>query len=98
MPESESAFESTLGTNGDNKIRSHAFYAGLLGGIAGILLDIDHPIAYWLGCNWEGAGRFLHFPVAVACVGLLILAGTHLGRLHRDVVLGREKWKKKQEK
>jgi hypothetical protein len=96
MPESEPCFEPALGTNGDSKIRGHALYTGLLGGVAGILLDIDHPIAYWLGWNWDGAERFLHFPVVVACVGLLIFAGTRLRRLHRNAVLGRERWKTKQ--
>ncbi len=78
---------TTVGNMGNTKVRDHALRAGILGGIVGVLLDIDHPIAYWLGWNWDGAGRFLHFPVVVACICLLVIAYSHLGRLHRTTFL-----------
>lgn len=43
----------------------------LLGGLVGILVDLDHPIAYYLLKNPNG--RFLHGPMFI--VGCVIFGG-----------------------
>ena len=43
-------------------------------GCAGVLVDIDHPIAYYLLQNWSG--RFLHTPLAIVSGLVLLCVGT----------------------
>lgn len=74
--------------------RMRTFWFVCLCGLAGVLLDIDHPIAYYLippVTGWQYGkilGRFLHYPVALASVIVLCLAGAYIRRLYRGYILG----------
>ena len=59
----------------------------LLCGVAGILVDLDHPIAYyWLkGLN----GRFLHTPLLIASCIVFLGCCAYIGGLLITLVLGR---------
>ena len=58
----------------------------LLCGLAGVLVDLDHPIAHYLLPKLHE--RFLHTPILIICgLGLLYLC-TYLGGLLLEVVLG----------
>ncbi len=56
-------------------------------GVAGVWVDIDHPIAYW----WlpELSGRFLHTPLLIACGIVLFSLGAYLAGLYFKLVLTR---------
>ena len=58
----------------------------LLCGLAGILVDIDHPIAYYLIPEWSG--RFLHKPLLI--ISGIVLCGfcAYCAGLYIRMVLG----------
>jgi len=58
-------------------------------GIAGVLVDIDHPIAYYL--LPEASGRFLHTPILVICCLVLCALGAYLTGLYFRLVLTNRK-------
>ena len=70
-----------------NALRSLPFRTFCYCGLAGVLVDIDHPIAYYL---LPGAsGRFLHTPLLIA--SCIVLGGlcAYLGGLFIRLVLRR---------
>lgn len=77
-------------------LRSLPLRAGIACGFISILLDIDHPIAYYIlvpatGWDYEPLlGRFLHFPVALACIVVLCFAGARIRRLRSASILRRK--------
>lgn len=50
----------------------------LLCGLAGVLLDLDHPVAHWFGIR---NGRFLHIPVLIGSGAVFLLVVASGGRL-----------------
>lgn len=48
-------------------------------GLAGVLIDTDHLISYYLIQGW--GGRFLHLPVFIISSLVLGCLGAYLGRL-----------------
>ena len=57
----------------------------LLCGLAGILIDVDHPIAY---LSKRANHRFLHAPIGIACGIVLLGIVAFVGRLFYLLVLG----------
>jgi len=57
-------------------------------GLAGILVDIDHPITYWLTGK---ATRADHIPLAIICCIILCGIGACFGGLYGRLVLREEK-------
>lgn len=57
-------------------------------GLVGVLIDLDHPIAYWITGE---PSRFAHFPLAIVSGVVLCFVGACLGRLYVKKVLGAEK-------
>ena len=70
-----------------NTLRSASFLTFWLCGAAGVLVDIDHPIAYYL--LQEESGRFLHTPILFVSGIVLCCLGTYLGGLFVRLVLRR---------
>ncbi len=66
-------------------LRSASLLAFWLCGIAGLLVDIDHPIAYYL--LQEASGRFLHTPILIVGGIVLCCLGTYLAGLFIRLVL-----------
>jgi len=58
----------------------------LLCGLVGILIDIDHPIAYYWIRDLDG--RFLHTPLLIASCVVLCGCGAYIGGLLIRMVLG----------
>ena len=58
----------------------------LLCGVVGILVDIDHLIAYYLVPKWSE--RFLHTPLLIISCAVLCGCGAYLGGLLVRLVLG----------
>lgn len=73
-----------------NFVRDHlrisALLAGIFGGICGILPDIDHPIALFLGIEYP---HFLHQIFFLIACSVFVCCCAYLGRLCVKVVL---KW------
>ena len=70
-----------------NAMRSIPLRAFCYCGAAGVLVDIDHPIAYYL---LQGAsGRFLHTPLLIASCIVLGCLGAYIGGLFIGLVLRR---------
>lgn len=44
-----------------------------LGGVAGVLVDADHYLYYWVGIGHDG--RWMHTPVLAGSIGLCACAG-----------------------
>jgi len=61
------------------------FWVILLCGLVGILVDIDHPIAYYLIPEWSR--RFLHTPLLIGGCFVLCGCGAYIGGLLLRVVL-----------
>ena len=61
-----------------------AFFVGICGGIVGVLVDFDHPIAFFLGIK---DGRFFHY--SLFFIVFLVFCGlcTYMGRLLFKLVL-----------
>jgi hypothetical protein len=53
-------------------------------GLAGVLVDIDHPITYWLTGK---ATRADHIPLAIMCCLILCLISAYIGGLYSRLVL-----------
>ncbi len=66
------------------KVRSVPFWVIGLGGLAGVLLDLDHPISYWIAGY---TSRAAHIPFAL--ISSLVLCGVsaYCGGLYCKVVL-----------
>ncbi len=66
-------------------LRSKPFRIGFFGGAISVLLDIDHPIAYyWL----QGLdGRFLHTPVLIGAGTLIIIMCGYMAGLYIKYIL-----------
>ena len=69
-------------------LRSTSFLAFWLCGATGVLVDIDHPIAYYL--LQEAGGRFLHAPLLFVGGIVLCCLGAYLGGLFIKLVLRRK--------
>ena len=67
------------------KVHLTSLLAFWLCGVAGVLVDIDHPIAYYL--LPEASGRFLHTPILVICCLVLCALGAYLTGLYFRLVL-----------
>jgi len=67
------------------KMRGISLLAFCLCGFIGILVDIDHPISYYLIPEWSG--RFLHTPLLIASCLMLCCLGAYLGGLYLGNVL-----------
>jgi len=68
-----------------NTLRSASFLVFWLCGAIGVLVDIDHPIAYYL---LQGtSGRFLHAPILIISCIMLCCLGAYLGGLFFRLVL-----------
>lgn len=68
-----------------NTLRSTSLHVFWLCGVAGVLVDIDHPIAYYL--LQEASRRFLHTPILIVSCIVLCCLGTYLGGLFVKLVL-----------
>lgn len=69
-------------------VRSRAFCFSLLYGLAGILVDIDHPIGYFTG--WDAPYyRWLHTPLLIISSFILGCCLSYLGGLFLKMVLNR---------
>lgn len=55
-------------------------------GVAGVLVDLDHPLAWALG---ETPDRFLHTPLFVVVCFIVSYTLAYLGRLYGKLVLKR---------
>ena len=69
--------------------RNRTFFDICLCGLCSVLLDLDHPVAYYLiiphtGTSYQVLGRFLHIPVAIGCGCVLCLVVAYIGRLWRN--------------
>ena len=71
------------------KVRVTSLLVFWLCGVAGVLVDLDHPIAYYL--LPELGGRFLHTPILIAGGLLLGGLGAYLAGLYFRLVLTRRK-------
>jgi len=69
-----------------------SLWFGLLGGSIGVLLDLDHILAYYGFRYQEGifAGRPLHIPLAVIAGGLCVYSIARLRRRISRLVLENE--------
>lgn len=65
-----------------------SLFVGFLCGIAGVLVDIDHPIANYT--NKELDGRFLHTPILVISSVVFCFNLARIGRLYNKKVLRRK--------
>jgi hypothetical protein len=78
-----------------NLLRGNALLVFWFCGIAGVLVDIDHPISYLLNLP----GRFLHTPLLIASSLVLCGCGAYLGGLLVGKILkhkrDRQLWKLK---
>jgi hypothetical protein len=57
-------------------------------GLAGVLVDIDHPISYWITGK---APRAAHLPLAVISCIVLCCVSAYIGGLYCKLVLRRKK-------
>ena len=73
-----------MGTKQDSSVRVSPLLIIGLSGLAGILVDIDHPLAIWLGIADK---RFLHPYLLIASLIVLCGIGAYLGRLLHRMVL-----------
>ncbi len=74
-------------------LHGRALRIGLLCGIAGILLDVDHLIKsiLWPELPVVPYSRFLHAPLLIACSVALVGIGAYIGGLYIKVVLKGDK-------
>jgi hypothetical protein len=72
-----------------NLLRGNALLAFGFCGIAGVLVDIDHPIGYLL----DLPGRFLHTPLLIVSSLVLCGCGAYLGGLLVGKILKRRRIK-----
>ena len=56
-----------------------ALYLGLLGGIVGVLLDVDHIFTYYDEETW--GSRWFHWPAFYISCGVVVYYGACAGRL-----------------
>lgn len=75
-----------------HKLRSKALLVGFYSGCVGVLVDLDHPIAYYIfkiqGTQWEnGGGRILHLPLLIIACIVIVHCGAHIGRLFGKSIL-----------
>jgi hypothetical protein len=75
-----------------SKVLGVPFYVGFWGGLVSVLIDLDHPIAYWITGKTE---RSAHIPIAIISGIVLCFVGACLGRLHFKMVLGKKHDKNK---
>ena len=61
------------------------FWVICVGGVLGVLIDLDHPIAYYWAPGLNG--RFLHTPILIFSGLVLFGLGTYLARLFFGMVL-----------
>ena len=61
------------------KVRGVPLYIIGICGLAGVLIDLDHPISYGITGK---TSRFLHIPLAIVCCVFLCFAGAYCGRLY----------------
>ena len=64
--------------------RGVPLYIVFLCGLAGICIDLDHVVSYWLT---GVAHRAAHIPLAVVSVLILCGVGAYLGRLYYKHIL-----------
>jgi len=69
-----------------HQVRGVPLWVILLCGLAGVLVDIDHPIAYYLIPEWSG--RFLHTPLLIGSSIVLCGCCAYIGGLLLRMVLG----------
>jgi len=60
-----------------NTMLYNALFAFGICGLVGVLVDLDHLVAYFTG--WRG--RFFHTPLLIASSLMLVGLGAYLGRL-----------------
>ncbi len=63
-------------------------YVVILSGLAGVAIDGDHILAYWLQIP---DGRFLHLPLLASAVSVILYCGARAGGLYIGMVLRRRK-------
>jgi uncharacterized membrane protein YvlD (DUF360 family) len=74
------------------KVFGVPLYIGIFGGIISVLIDLDHPITYWLkGTNLRAA----HIPLAIISCIILCSVSTCIGGLFLGMVLRRKRDKDK---
>ena len=66
-------------------------WVGVCGGFVGVLIDLDHPISYWLTGKVQ---RWFHIPFAIISGVVLCIAGACIGRQVLKLVLKNKKWVK----
>lgn len=72
----------------NHKIRGVPLWIICVCGLAGILVDIDHPITYLVGSRNTQA---LHLPLAIVCCLVLCGVGAYCGGLYLRLVLTRKR-------
>ena len=70
------------------KVRSVPLWVIGVCGLAGVLVDIDHPITYWITGK---ATRADHIPLAFMCCLILCGVSAYIGGLYCRLVLRGEK-------
>ena len=68
----------------DFKVFGVPLYIILLCGLAGVAVDIDHPVAYLLGIE---DGRFLHIPLLASAGCIVFYYGAYITGLLVRMVL-----------
>ena len=74
-------------------LRSVPLRVGLLGGLAGVLVDVDHIIAHYIPSlrtlNPEWPGRCFHTPLLIISGFVIFGMLTYIARLYIGMVLRR---------
>ena len=66
----------------DRILLEYALLAFGLCGLIGVLVDLDHPFAYYiLGRRVDDSQRYLHKPILIASILSICLLGAYIGRL-----------------
>lgn len=80
-----------------NILRSLPFRVGLLGGLCGVFVDLDHIVAYYIPAlqQWypEHPLRCFHIPLFIMSSIVICGLGAYLGRLWIGMVLRRRRLK-----
>lgn len=68
-----------------------ALAVGFCGGVVGVLIGLDHPLAYWIfeGHPTFAQWRFWHIPLAVVAFAVACCCVAYIGGLFCRVVLKR---------
>lgn len=78
------AFNYSLDCFRNFSVYQLAFFVGILGGIFGVLVDLDHiPSIFWSGLQ----NRLFHFPMLIIAGGVAFCCTAHLGRLYSQLVV-----------